>query len=372
VKNAFLVSAVLLTCLCTSAALVQAQKPKTTSGDRPYDVRTVEVHGASLRYLDFGGDGVPVVFLQTLVRPVEEYVEIGTRLSNDYRVLVLARRDEGGPVHFHWIGIAAHAEDVIGFFDALEIERAVLAGNTDGSYRMTYLAEEHPERVAGLIYLAGPPGPVDPVKDPASGYPMYVRRWGVNDGAAEEPTHAFRYVHEGARISVPALTFVPPDDARALMNAIVPPLVDIGSPLMADLMAEMARRTGDTPQPVVAFFSRLQTDRTFRDAQLASIEDPEARAYFQRLAADEGMQAEMARYWAERIQPASEANWASFQRAFGERLRVVELDVPGWIYIMAPDLIEPHIRHFLEKVSARERSRSEAPPTGRPGSPNQK
>jgi pimeloyl-ACP methyl ester carboxylesterase len=355
VKTVILVPAVMLTCLCANVAFVQAQTPDAVRPSPPYEVRTVEVRGASLRYLDFGGDGIPVVFLQTLARPVEEYVEIGTRLSNDYRILVLARRDEGGPVQ--WIGTAAHAEDVIGFLDALEIERAVLAGNTDGSFRMTYLAEEHPERVAGLIYLAGPPAPLDLSKDPASGYPMSLRRWGVNDGFTEEPTHAFRYFREATEISVPALTFVPPDDARALLNAIVSPLVDIGSPLMADLVAEMARRTGDTPQPVVAFLSRLQANETFRDEQLASIEDPEARAYFQRLAADEGMQAEMARYWAERIQPASDANWAAFRRAFGERLRVVELDVPGWIYIMAPDLIEPHIRRFLDDVGARRESR---------------
>jgi pimeloyl-ACP methyl ester carboxylesterase len=354
-RRAILVPAVMLTCLCTSAALVQAQTQETTGGDLPYEVGTVDVRGASLRYLDFGGDGLPIVFTQTLIRPVDEYVEIGTRLRNDYRVLVVARRDEGGPVQ--WIGTVAHAEDLLGFLDALEIERAVLAGNTDGSSRMTYLAEEHPERVAGLIYLAGPPAPLDLQKDAASGYAMSLRRWGVNDGFAEEPTHSFRYLHEAAEISVPALTFVPPDDARELMNAIVTPLVEIGSPLMADLMAEMARKMGDTPQPVVAFFSRLQTDETFRDAQLASIEDPEARAYFQRLAADEGMQAEMARYWAERIQPASQANWAAFRRAFGEHLRVVELDVPGWIYVMAPDLIEPHVRRFLNDVGARRGSR---------------
>jgi pimeloyl-ACP methyl ester carboxylesterase len=349
-KRAILVPAVMLTCLCTSAALVQAQTPEPTGGDLPYEVGTVEVRGASLRYLDFGGDGLPVVFTQTLIRPLDEYVEISTRLRNDYRVLIVARRDEGGPVQ--WIGTAAHAEDLLGFLDALEIERAVLAGNTDGSSRMTYLAEEHPQRVAGLIYLAGPPA-LDLVKDPPSGYAMSLRRWGVSDGFAEEPTHAFRYFHEAAEIRVPALAFVPPEEARELEDAMVTPLLEIGSPLMADLVADMARRMGDTPNPVVAWLSRLQTDEAFRNQQLASIENPEARTYFQRLAADEGMQAEMARYYAERIQPASVANWAAFRRAFGERLRVVELDFPGWVYIMAPALIEPHIRRFLDDVGAR-------------------
>jgi pimeloyl-ACP methyl ester carboxylesterase len=60
----------------------------------------------------------------------------------------------------------------------------------------------------------------------------------------------------------------------SLAHLIVTPLVEIGSPLMADLMAEIARRRGETPQPVVAYFSRLRTNETFRDEQLASIEDP--------------------------------------------------------------------------------------------------
>jgi pimeloyl-ACP methyl ester carboxylesterase len=59
----------------------------------------------------------------------------------------------------------------------------------------------------------------------------------------------------------------------------------------------------------------------------------------------------MARYYAERIHPASHTNWAAFRRTFGERLRVVELDLPGWVYIMAPGRIEPHIRRFLDDVA---------------------
>jgi CubicO group peptidase (beta-lactamase class C family)/pimeloyl-ACP methyl ester carboxylesterase len=344
VNRAILRPAVVIACLCANATPAW---PQTL-----FEGRTVEVRGASLRYLDFGGDGLPIIFTQTLIRPLDEHVEIATRLSNDYRVLAVARRDDGGPVQ--WSGTAAHAEDLLGFLDALGIQRAVLAGNTDGSFRMTYLAEEHPERVAGLIYLAGPPSPIDLAKDPASGYAMSLRRWGVNDGFAEEPTHAFRYFHEAAEILVPALAFVPPEEARELEDAMVTPLLEIGSPLMADLVADMARRMGDTPNPLVAWLSRLQMDEAFRNQQLASIEDPEARAYFQRLAADEGMQAEMARYYAQRIQPANVANRAAFRRAFGERLRVVELDVPGHVYVMAPALIEPYIRTFLDDVGARD------------------
>jgi pimeloyl-ACP methyl ester carboxylesterase len=356
VKNAILVPAVMLTCLCTGAALVKAQTPETTAGDLPYEVRTVEVHGASLQYLDFGGDGLPVVFTPAMFRPVEEYVEIATRLSADYRVLVVGRRDEGGPIQ--WIGTRAHAADLLGFLDALGVERAVLAGNTDPSYRMTYLAEEHPERVAGVIYLAGPPAIDDLAKDPASGYLMLLRLWGVNDGFTEEPTHTFRYRHdEAAEIAVPAVTFVTADGTRGF-DDLAFPLVMVGSPRVAEVVAEMVKTMGDR-DPDVRYFARLQEDEAFRDQRLAAIEDAEARAYFQRLVADEAMQAEIADYWAEKVVRAEQANWAAFRRAYGERLRVVELDVPavsGYEYRTAPDLIEPHIRRFLDGVGARRES----------------
>jgi pimeloyl-ACP methyl ester carboxylesterase len=353
VKKAIQVSAVMLTWLCMSAALVQAQTPEPPRGDLPYEVRTVEVPGASLRYLDFGGDGLPVVFTPAMFRPVEEYVEIATRLSADYRVLVVGRRDEGGPIQ--WIGTRAHAEDLLGFLDALGIERAVLAGNTDPSYRMTYLAEEHPERVAGVIYLAGPPALDDLVKDPASGYPMLLRLWGVNDGFTEEESHPFRYRHDdAAQIAVPALTFVTPDGTRGYDDFAFP-LVMVGSPLVSDAVAAMAAAKG-AQDPDVRYFARLQADETFRDERLAAIQHPEAQAYFQRLAADPAMQAEVARFWSENVMGPERANWAAFRRAFGERLRVVELDVPdisGYEYRTAPDLIEPYIRRFLDSVGAR-------------------
>jgi parallel beta-helix repeat protein len=321
--------------------------------------RFADVNGVRLRYLDFGGHGLPLVFTPAMVLGVEDYVELATRLNDDYRVLVVGRRDEGGPVQ--WLGTRAHAEDLLGFLDALGIERAVLAGNTGPAFRMTYLAEEHPERVAGVIYLAGPPSAaLDLYKEPASGGPMLMRLWGVGDGFLEEASYSFHYREdEEAEISVPALTFVSPTGIRGTETQPVP-LLYVGSPLVADDI-EAVRRSLD---PSFRYFVRLFEDGSFRDEQLARIEDAEVRAYFQRLAGDEAMQAEVERFFAERVTPGELENWAAFKRAFGERLRVVELDVPvvtGYEYKIAPEMIEPHIRRFLQDVALREAARQPAP-----------
>jgi hypothetical protein len=146
-KKAVVIHTIILVCLCAHPGLVRAQTPETPRGELP--LHTVEVRGASLRFLDFGGEGLPVVFTPAMFRPVEEYVEIATRLSGDYRVLVVGRRDEGGPIQ--WVGTRAHAEDLLGFLDALGIGRAVLAGNTEPSYRMTYIAD-----ISGYEYRTSP------------------------------------------------------------------------------------------------------------------------------------------------------------------------------------------------------------------------
>ena len=235
----------------------------------------------------------------------------------------------------------------------LGIEQAVLAGNTEPAYRMTYLVEQHPERVAGVIYLAGPPSAAGHLfKNPASGWPMLVRSWGLGEDFLEQDPYACLYLEdEDATISVPALTFVNPTGIRGVESWVMP-LMDIGSPRAADDIAEME----SSAHPAGPHYARLLSDVTFRDEQLARIEDPEVREYFQRLAANDSLQAEVERFHDEHILPAELAGWTAFREAFGEHLRVVELDVPvvvGYEYRDAPELIEPHIRRFLEEVDAR-------------------
>jgi pimeloyl-ACP methyl ester carboxylesterase len=50
---------------------------------------------------------------------------------------------------------AAHVDDLIAVLDALEIERAVLAGHSMGAYVVAGLAAEHPQRMDGLVLVDG-------------------------------------------------------------------------------------------------------------------------------------------------------------------------------------------------------------------------
>lgn len=52
--------------------------------------------------------------------------------------------------------VATQSEDLLGLMDALGIHRAVLVGRVPATQDLTWIAEHHPERVAGLVYLGNP------------------------------------------------------------------------------------------------------------------------------------------------------------------------------------------------------------------------
>jgi pimeloyl-ACP methyl ester carboxylesterase len=66
----------------------------------------------------------------------------------------MARRGYGQSDDVGWgYDVATQAEDILGFMDALRIERAVLVGRHPTTQDMTWIAEHHPERLAGLVSL---------------------------------------------------------------------------------------------------------------------------------------------------------------------------------------------------------------------------
>jgi pimeloyl-ACP methyl ester carboxylesterase len=59
-------------------------------------------------------------------------------------------RDAPGPY-----GISRHADDLIALLDALDTERAVLAGHSMGGFVAAVAAVRHPERVGGVVLVDG-------------------------------------------------------------------------------------------------------------------------------------------------------------------------------------------------------------------------
>jgi hypothetical protein len=193
--------------------------------------------------------------------------------------------------------------------------------------------------VAGLIFLQGTPSPDFPRlwdEDPTGALTMVLRLFASRDGAdpddavraVRERWYSAEYLRTDRSIGVPALVFVD-ESGTPVEDGQVAGLLALGREVAGDPM---------------------------------SVPDPVARDYFVRLSSDPVAQDELRALYRDRVGPAFQGADDRFRRAFGEQLRMVQVEgrAIGYGYHDAPDLIEPHIRRFLEDVSALERRRSES------------
>jgi pimeloyl-ACP methyl ester carboxylesterase len=143
------------------------------------------------------GEGTPVVLLHGLTA-TRRYVVMGSRLleRSGHRVIAYDARGHGrstpAPTSDAYT-YALLADDLATVMDALEIERATLAGASMGAHTILRYALEHPRRVAALTLItpAFEPGLQQSTKG------MAPRLGGLTDldqgeasrsGASEEPT----------------------------------------------------------------------------------------------------------------------------------------------------------------------------------------
>ncbi|HUE77451.1 MAG TPA: DUF4440 domain-containing protein, partial [Longimicrobiales bacterium] len=285
--------------------------------------------GARLHYLDFGGNGVPLVFMPNRDRTAYTFIDFAPRFTDRNRVLAVTSRGTGesGGEWDSAPDIAALGRDVIALLDALGLERAVVAHAW--AEVLVYLAEQHPGRVAGLVFLGGMPQPSLPALWDADTtgilemVPRLVASW---DGA--DPDEAVRLLRERWyqaqhwAIDIPALVFLNEGEASSVEDR---------------------------------WETDLQYARWVAAGELA-VPDSATRAYFLRLASDDAAQAEVRAVYRDLVAPAHHAANERFRRAFGDHLRLITLEerAIGYGYREAPELIEPHIRRFLEEVSERE------------------
>jgi pimeloyl-ACP methyl ester carboxylesterase/ketosteroid isomerase-like protein len=273
--------------------------------------------GVRLHYLDFGGEGMPVLFISSGDRTAYAFMEFAPRFTDRNRVLALSQRgagpSEGDPAPI--VGRDVLGRDIIALLDALGIERAVVAHMWEDV--LVYLAEEHPERMAGLVFLEGFPPRGIRTEDPLGIFAMLARNraamWGADPEAGDTSDYVPRFLTSGEAVGVPSLLFV--DE----------------------------RRTGESEWEQLVEFARLagRNPVLFPDAV--------ARTYFERLAADEEMQERGRTFWHEVVEPVQRAAEEAFHRAFGGSLRTVPVEgrAIGYGYRDAPDVIYPHIRQFL-------------------------
>ena len=123
--------------------------------DIPSD-QFVILEGVRFHYLDWGGDGEPVLLLAGLGCTAHVFAELAPQLGDRFRVLALTRRGHGLSDQVQsGYALADGAEDARRLLDALGIGRAHVVGHSMGGGEVSALAARHPGRVGRIVYLDG-------------------------------------------------------------------------------------------------------------------------------------------------------------------------------------------------------------------------
>lgn len=120
----------------------------------PHQSALVEVNGIKLHYLDWGGQGETLLFLAGLGHNAHIFDDLAPRFTARFHVVAMTRRGFGlSDKPESGYDIETRVSDVLGFLDALHIERVILVGHSIAGDELTAFAAAHPDRVESLIYL---------------------------------------------------------------------------------------------------------------------------------------------------------------------------------------------------------------------------
>jgi len=122
-----------------------------------------DVNGQRLYFEDSGGDGAAVLFSHGFLMDGEMFEPQVRALSDAYRCITWDERAFGrtefdGKPFTYWDS----ADDAIGLLDHLGIERAVLAGMSQGGFLSLRAALAHPDCVRALVLIDTQSGTEDP------------------------------------------------------------------------------------------------------------------------------------------------------------------------------------------------------------------
>ena len=123
-----------------------------------HNIRFVTVdENVQLEVLDWKGTGQPLVLLAGLGSSAHVFDELAPKLGDCCRVYAITRRGHGISSHpADGYDSERLAEDVLRVIDSLDIRKPVLVGHSIAANELTVLGLDHPNRLAGLVYLDPP------------------------------------------------------------------------------------------------------------------------------------------------------------------------------------------------------------------------
>ena len=115
---------------------------------------TVEVRGISLRYVDWGGDGPPLLMLHGDMRTSRSWDAVARGLSPRFRVVAVDARGHGDS---DWppggYAFRERVADLSEFIDRLGLSGSIGVGHSSGGVVMALMARQWPEAFSRLVLL---------------------------------------------------------------------------------------------------------------------------------------------------------------------------------------------------------------------------
>jgi len=144
--------------------------------------RYVQTNGIRLHFLDAGTSGPTLVMLPGLTANAHSFDGlVAAGLADSVRVLALDLRGRGETDQPDTYALADHAADVLGFLDALGLDRVVLGGHSFGGLLTYHLAANHPDRFSRCVVMYAPaqirPEVFDQIKPSLDRLDMTLPSW---------------------------------------------------------------------------------------------------------------------------------------------------------------------------------------------------
>ncbi|QYA26686.1 alpha/beta hydrolase [Gramella sp. MT6] len=322
-----------------------------------YNSETITVDGLRTHYLDFGGEGLNVILIHSEAWDAYTYKNFGPLLTDNNRVLAITRPGYGKSEKGAY-DVKKQGDHIIKFANSLNIKRAVFIGNASASAELTYLAENYPQKVAGVVYLNGLSVPwlEEYYTDPFKSSEMFLRSSPssnpetsfIDISRARKNYRPNHYKSDSIKINVPALAIVNKNGRQGSEKGLGI-LVFVGSSFMEEVRNEIP------PSPTKDFLNRIADDPQFRGELINNIQDSVARQYYLKLASDTIMQRKVYMYHTQSTYPAMLEAQEKLKNAFGENLQLEKINVNqivGYEYRDSPELIIEPIKEFLKQINS--------------------
>lgn len=99
------------------------------------------------------GSGEPLIILHGLFGMSDNWLAMGKRLANNHTVHILDLRNHGQSPHYASHTYQDMCNDLLTYFDATDIESAIVLGHSMGGKTAMHLALANPDRIVKLVIV---------------------------------------------------------------------------------------------------------------------------------------------------------------------------------------------------------------------------